>query len=96
VGEGTAVLPNGWRNRLVAVINENTNGVTGLCLEVHDLAISKLVAQRPKDLEFVQELVRRDMIQKRSMLRLLEETRIDNHLRSRIRNRIRRLYKALA
>jgi len=96
VGEGTAVLPNGWRNRLVAVINENTNGVTGLCLEVHDLAISKLIAQRPKDLEFVQELVRRDMIQKRSMLRLLEETRIDNRLRSRIRNRIRQLYKALA
>lgn len=96
VGEGTAVLPNGWRNRLVAVINENTNGVTGLCLEVHDLAISKLVAQRPKDLEFVQELVRRHMIQKRSMLRLLEETRIDNRLRSRIRNRIRQLYKALA
>lgn len=96
VGEGTAVLPNGWRNRLVAVINENTNGVTGLCLEVHDLAISKLIAQRPKDLEFVQELVRRHMIQKRSMLRLLEETRVDNHLRSRIRNRIRQLYKALA
>jgi hypothetical protein len=96
VGEGTAVLPNGWRNRLVAVINENTNGVTGLCLEVHDLAISKLIAQRPKDLEFVQELVRRHMIQKRSMLRLLEETRIDNRLRSRIRNRIRQLYKALA
>ncbi len=62
VGETTAVLPNGWRSRLVSVQNENTNGVTGLCLDVHDLAISKLIAHRPKDLEFVQELVRQEMI----------------------------------
>jgi len=30
VGEKTAVLPKGWRSRLVVVNNENTNGVTGL------------------------------------------------------------------
>ena len=46
VGPNTAVLPEGWQSRLVRINNENTNGVTGLCLEVHDLAISKYVAGR--------------------------------------------------
>ena len=44
VSPGTATLPSGWQRRLVKVANENTNGITGLCLEVHDLAISKYVA----------------------------------------------------
>ncbi len=39
VGEGTATVPRRWRDRLVRILNPNTNGITGLCLEVHDLAI---------------------------------------------------------
>jgi hypothetical protein len=54
----TAVLPNGWRDRLVPVHNENTGGGTGLCLEIHDLAVSKLVAGREKDVEFIGGLLR--------------------------------------
>lgn len=42
VDDRTATLPKGWQERLVRLHNENTGGVTGLCLEVHDLAISKL------------------------------------------------------
>ena len=52
VAEETAVLPAGWKDRLIAVHNENTGGGMGLCLEVHDLAVSKLVAGREKDLSF--------------------------------------------
>ncbi len=59
VGPTTAVLPEGWQERLVSVRNENTNGVTGLCLDVHDLAISKYVAGRPKDLQFTGEFRKR-------------------------------------
>jgi hypothetical protein len=55
VGPKTALLPSGWKDRVVVVKNENTNGIAGLCLEVHDLAISKYVAGRYKDLEFIQE-----------------------------------------
>src|SRR5690349_20321212 len=44
IGEETAVLPEGWRNRLVLVSGENTRHIRGWCLEVHDLAISKHVA----------------------------------------------------
>jgi Xaa-Pro aminopeptidase len=56
VGEDTAVLREGWRGRLVPLHNENTGHGTGLCLEVHDLAVSKLVAGREKDLVFLRGL----------------------------------------
>ncbi len=92
VGDDTAVLPKDWRSRLVAVNNENTNGVTGLCLEVHDLAISKIIAQRPKDIEFVQELVRHDMIKKRTMLRRLAQTELSRSARRSAETRIKALF----
>ena len=58
-----AVLPDGWRQRLVPIRNQNTGGGTGLCLEIHDLAISKLVAGREKDLGFIQGLLRHRLAQ---------------------------------
>ena len=53
VDETTATLPAGWAERLVPIHNENTAGATGWCLEVHDLAISKLVAGRERDIDFL-------------------------------------------
>jgi hypothetical protein len=44
-------LPVGWDKRLNPIKNENTNGITGLCLSADDLACSKLAAGRPKDLD---------------------------------------------
>ena len=58
----TAVLPVGWRERLVPVHNQNTGGGTGLCLEIHDLAVSKLVAGREKDFDFVTGLLRHGLV----------------------------------
>ena len=57
VAEETAVLPADWKKRLVPIHNENTGGGTGLCLEIHDLAVSKLIAGREKDLSFVRVLL---------------------------------------
>ena len=37
--------------------NENTRGVTGLCLSAVDIAISKLAAGREKDMRYVTALV---------------------------------------
>jgi hypothetical protein len=53
VEEKTAILPSGWKNRLIKIENRNTDNVYGLCLEPHDLMVSKLMAGREKDLEFV-------------------------------------------
>jgi hypothetical protein len=50
IGPETAVLPGGWRERLIAIRNSNTGQGSALCLEVHGLAVSKLVAGREKDI----------------------------------------------
>lgn len=62
IDDTTATLPSGWADRLVRISNENTAGAIGWCLDVHDLALSKLVAGRDKDLEYVQVLMREKMV----------------------------------
>jgi hypothetical protein len=57
VDENTARLPVGWRERLIPISNANTDGVTGLCLDAHDLCASKLLAGRPKDISFCRALL---------------------------------------
>ena len=56
VSQETAILPAGWRDRLVRYETPATNGVVAWCLEVHDLWISKAIAMRPKDIEFCSAL----------------------------------------
>jgi hypothetical protein len=63
VSPTTATLPAGWEDRLVKLTNDNTAGAIGWCLEVHDLAISKLVAGREKDLEYLRCLINHRMVQ---------------------------------
>lgn len=55
-------LPEGWKDRVVPVENPNTNGYRGLCLDPTDLAVTKLVAQREKDVEFIEVLLRERMV----------------------------------
>jgi hypothetical protein len=90
VGERTAVLPKGWRDRLIRIENPNTSGVRGLCLEVHDLAISKHVAGREKDREFTRELARHGMTDGKTLVSRLKQTEIPMELRKLIEARIRR------
>lgn len=80
VAPDTAILPRGWQKRLVRVENENTDGFAGLCLEVHDLAISKYVAGREKDLEFTRVLARHSMTGKKMLLSRLAVTRLESAL----------------
>jgi hypothetical protein len=58
VAEEPAILPAGWKERLILVPNANTGNGCGLCLEVHELAVAKLAAGREKDTGFVRELFR--------------------------------------
>lgn len=90
VGPDTAILPRGWQRRLVRVENENTGGHAGLCLEVHDLAISKYVAGREKDLEFTHELARHGMTRKQTVLERLKQTKLDPSVRRAAAGRIER------
>ena len=61
VDESTAILPQGWRERLVLVTGENTFHARGWCLEVHDLAIAKYIAGREKDLAYTRVLAKHAM-----------------------------------
>lgn len=86
VDETTAVLPKGWQGRLVNLPPGDTEGVTGLCLDPHDLAIAKYAARREKDLIFTRELARREIVTRARLLSLLEETPVEEKTRERIRN----------
>jgi hypothetical protein len=63
----------------------NANGVSGLCLDPHDLAIAKYVARREKDIVFTSAMAARGMVQKSTLLELLDKTAIDVDTRKRIR-----------
>jgi hypothetical protein len=89
IGEETAVLPEGWRDRLVLVTGENTRFVRGWCLEVHDLAISKHVAGREKDLDFTEALVRHRMVARELLETRLASTPVDATTRAIVAARIR-------
>lgn len=64
----TAVLPDGWRDRLVKVQNANTAApdgeprFAGWCLDKEDLCVAKLVAFREKDRNFVAALLKANLV----------------------------------
>ncbi|MBI4405279.1 MAG: hypothetical protein HY537_14040 [Deltaproteobacteria bacterium] len=63
----SAVLPAGWRDRLVPFCTPATQGVTALCLELHDLWISKAAAGRPKDIEFCRALSKMGLVKSKKL-----------------------------
>ena len=78
VGPETAVLPSGWKGRLIRVENENTGGTTGWCLSPVDLAVSKLLAGRPKDLEFIRQMARIGVVNEQAIRGVFGELAPDN------------------
>jgi hypothetical protein len=63
VSISTAVLPQGWRDRLVSFTSPESGRSRAVCLEPHDLVVSKLVAGREKDLEFAAALLSARLIE---------------------------------
>jgi hypothetical protein len=90
VGPDTARLPAGWETRLVPVSNPNTGGIEGLCLEIHDLALSKYVAGRDKDLTFTRELARHRMTDHSTLLERLRATALEPAVARLVKGRIQR------
>ena len=69
-------------------MSHTPRGYAGLCLEVHDLAISKYMAGLEKHLEFTRELARHGMTEKKTLLTRLAATRLDAVLARAVRGRI--------
>lgn len=84
----TATLPKGWKQRLVNLPPGDTDGVRGLCLEPHDLAIAKYVAGREKDLVFNRELARRGLVSEGRLLEVVNDTPVNESVRTRLRSQI--------
>ena len=91
VGPETAILPPDFQKRLIEVKNENTSGYTGLCLEVHDLMVSKLAAGRDKDLSFVKEVLRHKMVQPVTVKALVQTLAVDDEKKATMVARLKRL-----
>lgn len=58
----TAVLPQGWRDRVVPWSNESTGRAQTVFLERHDCVVSKLVAYRDKDFAFAAAMLQADLV----------------------------------
>lgn len=90
VRETTSVLPRGWRDRLVPISGRNTNGITGYCLEPHDLLIAKYIAGRDKDLSFCASIVASGFVDKEVLLARMAEIKCSPATRSLVAGRIER------
>jgi hypothetical protein len=88
VGEETAILPSGWKDRLIPLVGPSTGGASGLCLEVHDLAVSKLVAGREKDIQFIAGLLRHRLAELQTIRGRLSQTVLDERLREACQARL--------
>jgi hypothetical protein len=68
VSISTATLPAGWEGRLVAFEHPDAGGTRAVCLEAHDLVVSKLVAGREKDSEFARALLEAGLVDAGTLL----------------------------
>jgi hypothetical protein len=90
VEESALTFPQGWRERLIPICNENTLGITGYCLEVHDLLISKYAAGREKDLKYCSAVAGAGLVNKDILLQRLRETDCDLDIRKRVEANVER------
>ncbi len=86
----TATLPEGWSDRTVDVSHPvGTKGCTGLCLEAHDLAASKLFAFREKDRIFVATLLTERLIEGKILLGRIAMLPVTNVVRDKLSRWVR-------
>lgn len=80
-------LPSGWDTRLIPIKNKNTGGVTGWCVEIHDLVAGKYVSGREKDLEFIRLAIDARMVTQDILMERVQALRVDASRKEQIRLR---------
>jgi hypothetical protein len=88
VGPETPTLPTGWERRLIPIRNENTGGATGWCLEIHDLLLSKCVAGRERDWEFVEEAIGHGLADTQELSRRTGDLPVSENRRGEVRRMV--------
>lgn len=69
VSPETAVMPGDWMDRATF---HYFGDITAICPELHDLCVSKCVAGRPKDADFVGMLLRGQQISLETLIQRIE------------------------
>ena len=71
-------------------MQRQTRGARALCLDAHDLVISKYVAGRPKDDRFCGAALRHGLVRAEVLLARLADTEVDAEARASIAAKIAR------
>ncbi len=93
VEAGVATLPNGWEERLIPLSNAATRGATGLCLELHDLLISKYIANRDKDRRYCRAAANAGLASRATLGERLAHTHLDPAQRALVDSLIARDFR---
>lgn len=86
-----ATLPDDWMERLIPFRTPRTGGVTAWCLEPHDLFVSKLVAWREKDQQFLRAMLRHQFVKPRILLNRIEDLPISPARQNELKNLVKTL-----
>lgn len=95
VGPETALVPQGWMDRVHRVQTAATNHRVGYCLDLPDLFMAKAAAGREKDRDFCMAMLAHGYVKPVDLMRLVESMPIDGQGRRRLRSTIRRWIDAL-
>ena len=85
VDSSTCTLPLGWRDRLIRIQSNNTNGSIGYCLDLIDLFLSKCFANREKDVDFNKTLLYNGLLSTPELYKRLELMPVDDQSKSRMK-----------
>ena len=93
VGLATIVLPEGWDKRLKPLHDDNGNLVAN-CIDLYDVAASKLIAGRSKDLEYLESILASELITVEEFISRLDsiKTKVKNDTLS---DRLKKLVRFL-
>jgi hypothetical protein len=95
VGPETAKAPAGWQDRLVRVEIaprvRSARVLVAVCLEPHDLVLSKCVAGRERDWEFAEAMLRAGLVQRDELLTRVRDLPVDVSERRHVDSMLRAL-----
>jgi hypothetical protein len=88
VGPETAKLPRDWESRAIRVQAATTNMAIAICPEVNDLAVSKIIAGREKDIDWVKLLIGSRMASAETIASRLDSADADQRVIDLARSRL--------
>ena len=86
-----STIPDGWLDRLIPFRTPRTGGVTAWCLEPHALFVSKLVAWREKDQQFLRAKLKHRLAKPPIVLNRIEDLPVSPERRNELRQQTEQL-----